>query len=54
MEKFTVSTKDETFLSCTGVRNRKNPNLDKMYLESNFEKCVKNLVKMKYRLPFVF
>ena len=55
MVKFTVSTNDETLLSLNGCKKyKKILNRDKLYLESNFEKCVSNLVRMKYRLPFVF
>ena len=55
MVKFTVSTNDEKLLSLHGCKKqKKTPNRDKISLESNFEKCVSNLVNMKYRLPFVF
>ena len=55
MVKFTVSTKHETLLSLHGCKKEKE-SLDQntTQLESNFEKYATNLVKMNYRLAFVF
>ena len=57
MVRFTVSTKHETcitFLARVKKKGKESLDQDKIQLESNFEKYSTNLVKMNYRLAFVF
>ena len=55
MVKFTLPAKHGTLLSLHGCKKEtESLDQDKIYLESNFEKYATNLVKMNYRLAFVF
>ena len=55
MVKFTVSSMHETLLPLHGCKKyKKSLDQGKRKLERNFEKCATNLVKMNYRVAFVF